>query len=340
MAQFSLLEVFNRPVVQSYIDVDPLVPSPFVQSGAFVADPRLSALLSGGSPTFVVPYIGGIDAGLEPNYGNTIYTDIAMPRDIKGGSMEGRVAYLNEAFREASLQRYLTQVNALELIGGKLNQLWLNSAENRARATLAGLRNYDQANGKKLTTDISAATATAATGFSFDAFVDVEATMRPANRGNGVMVVHPQVAAKIRKNNQAELLQTQANIPPVTVYNGRALVESELGTKIGTGANAKYVSLLAGAGAFSYAQAAGNDDLEVDRTAATSNGAGDRALWTRRNMVIHPQGFSFIAAESTLTGGTERQALSASWGDLQKAENWELTLDPLDTGFRFLISNL
>lgn len=336
----TLLEIFNRPVVMSYMDYDPIVPSPFVQSGAFVADSRLGALLAGGSPTFVVPYIGGIDSGLEPNYANTIYTDIAMPREIEGGSMQGRVAYLNEGFREASLQRYLTQVNALEIIGGKLNQLWLNSAENRARATLAGLRNYDQANGKKLTTDVSAATATANSGFSFDAFVEVEATMRPSQRGKGVMIVHPQIAAKMRKNNQAELLQTQANIPPITVYNGRALIESELGTKLGTGANAKYVSMLANTGAFSYSQTPGNDDLEIERTASTSNGAGDRVLWTRRNMLIHPQGFSFTAAESSLTGGTERQSLSASWGDLQKAENWEITVDPLDVGFRFLISNL
>ncbi|EMH4161651.1 hypothetical protein RJ498_000867 [Pluralibacter gergoviae] len=336
----SLQEVFNRPVVLSYMDNDPITPSPFVQSGAFTPDPRLGALLAGGSPTFVVPYVGGIDPGLEPNYGNTIYTDIAMPREIEGGSMQGRVAYLNEAFREATLQRYLTQVNALEIIGGKINQLWLNSAENRARATLAGLRNYDQANGKQLTTDISAATANANSGFSFDAFVEVEATMRPTQRGRGVMVVHPQIAAKIRKNNQAELLQTQANIPPVTVYNGRALIESELGTKLGTGANAKYVSFLANAGAFSYSQVPGPKDLRIEETQSTSNGAGDEVLWTRRNMLIHPQGFSFIAAENTLTGGTERQALSASWGDLQKAENWQITLNPLDVGFRFLISNL
>lgn len=336
----TLLEIFNRPVVMSYMDNDPITPSPFVQSGAFTSDARLGALLAGGSPTFVVPYIGGIDPGLEPNYGNTIYTDIAMPREIEGGSMQGRVAYLNEGFREASLQRYLTQVNAMEIIGGKINQLWLNSAENRARATLAGLRNYDQANGKQLTTDISAATANANSGFSFDAFVEVEATMRPSQRGRGVMVVHPQIAAKIRKNNQAELLQTQDNIPPVTVYNGRALIESELGTKLGTGANAKYVSFLANAGAFSYSQVPGPKDLRIEETQSTSNGAGDEVLWTRRNMLIHPQGFSFIAAENTLTGGTERQALSASWGDLQKAENWAITMNPQDVGFRFLISNL
>jgi len=336
----TLLEIFNRPVLLSYIDNDPLVPSPFVQSRAFVADSRLGTLVASGSRTFEVPYVGGIDSNLEPNYGNTIYTDIAMPREIEGGSMMGRMAFLNEGFREASLARYLTQVNALQLIGGKINQMWLNAAENRARATLAGLRNYDQANGKKLTVDVSAATATAASGFSFDAFVDGEAALAPGYRGNGVMIVHPAIAAKIRKENQAELVTVQSNIPHIRVYNGRALIESELGTKIGTGANAKYVTLLAGAGAFSYGQVPGNDDLEVERTAATSNGQGARVLWTRRNMLIHPQGFSFVAPESTLTGGTERQALSASWGDLQKAENWELTLDQAQVPFRFLITNL
>lgn len=336
----TLLEIFNRPVLLSYIDNDPLVPSPFVQSGAFTGDTRLAPLLKSGSATFEVPYIGGIDGGLEPNYGNTIYTDIAMPRDIAGGKMQGRVAFLNEGFREASLQRHLTQVNALEIIGGKISRMWQTGAENRARATLAGLRNYDQANGKVLTTDVSAASASETSGFSFDAFVEAEASLPPGERGTGVMIVHPAIAAKIRKQNVAELLQVQADIPPIRVYNGRALIESELGTKIGTGANAKYVTLLASAGAFSYSQAAGNDDLEVERTAATSNGQGDRVLWTRRNMLIHPQGFSFIADEASLTGGTERQSISASWGDLQKAENWKLTLEAKQTPFRFLITNL
>ena len=84
--------------------------------------------------------------------------------------------------------QYLSQVNSLELIGGLLNKYWLDAAENRARATVIGLRNYDQANGKRLTTDISASTATEATGFSVDAYIDAESTMKRELRGRGAIL--------------------------------------------------------------------------------------------------------------------------------------------------------
>ena len=85
---------------------------------------------------------------------------------------------------------------------------------------------------------------------------------------------------------------------------------------------------------------AGQDDLELERTANTGNGAGHTTLWTRRNVLIHPQGFSFIAEDNALTGGTKNEALSASWTDLTKAANWRKDADDAATPIRFLITNL
>lgn len=336
----SLVEVFNRDVVLSYLRPNPVAVSPLVQSGAFVSDDRLRPLLTGGSSTFVVPYINGVDGNVEQNYGNTILTDIAMPRTIDAGEMQGRVAFMNEGFVESVLAQYLSKVNSLELIGGMLNKYWQQAAENRALATVIGLRNYDQENGKKLTTDISASTATDASRWSVDAYIDAESTMNSALRGRGVMFVHSRIAAKMRKQQLLEHVTTSANLPPITVYNGRAVIETDTNTQIGTGANAKFITILAGPRAFAYDSVPGRKDLAVEETQSTGNGAGHEILWTRRNMLIHPQGFSFIAPANTLTGGTDRESLSASWADLQKAENWELKTAVEDTSIRFLITNL
>lgn len=335
----NLVDVFNRDVLLSYIAPDPLKSSPLVQSGAFSSDNRLRPLLTSGAKTFDIPYINGIDTNLEPNYGNTILTDIAMPRDITAGTQMGRVAFLNEGFVESVLGSYLSQVNSMEIIGGLIDGMWQASGENRARATVIGLRNFDQANGKTLSLDISKSTADATSAFSVDAFIDVEATMPRSRRGNGVMFVHPTIAAKLRKQQLIEKVTTSANLPPIDVYNGRAVVETDFGTKLGTGANAKYVTILASNGAFSYDVVPGRKDLQIESTASTGNGAGHDTLWTRRNMLIHPQGFSFIAAENTLTGGTKNEALSASWDDLQNAANWSMVAGASAVPFRFLITN-
>ena len=335
-----LREIFNKNVVLSYQVKDNLQRSKFWQSGAFVSDPRLHPLLTSGSRTFEVPYINPIDGNLEANYGNTILTDIAMPRTIDGSKSKGRLAFLNESFVESRLESYLMGQSPLQHVAQMIDNYWLAQAENRAVATVIGLLNYDQANGKTLTTDISKATADDASGFNVDAFIDAEGTLDESHQGLGILIVHPLIATKMRKQKLVEKVTTSDNLTPVEVYNGRTVVTSTKGTVIGTGKNAKYVSFLLGRGAFAADMVAGQDDLELERTANTGNGAGHTTLWTRRNVLIHPQGFSFIAEDSALTGGTKNEALSASWTDLTKAENWRKDAGDAAAPIRFLITNL
>ena len=59
-------------------------------------------------------------------------------------------------------------------------------------------------------------------------------------------------------------------------------------------------------------------------------------------MLIHPTGFSFVAAAATLTGGTKNEAISASWSDLTTAANWQLEVDDRladKLPFRILVNN-
>ncbi|UNU74114.1 hypothetical protein LU293_04250 [Moraxella nasovis] len=336
----NLRELFNKNVTLSYQVKDNLERSKFYQSGAFVSDSRLRPLLTSGSKTFEVPFIHPIDGNLEANYGNTIMTDIAMPRTIEGSKSKGRVAFLNEGFIESRLESYLTGQSPLQMIAQMIDNFWRTQAENRAIATLFGLLNYDQANGKKLSFDISKATADETSGFDVNAFIDADGSLDEAYQGQGVMVVHPLIATKMRKQKLVERVTTSDNLTPVETYNGRTIVQSTKGTVLGTGKNAKYVSYLLGRGAFAADMVTGLDDLELERTANTGNGAGHTTLWTRRNMLIHPQGFSFIAEDNQLTGGTKNEALSASWTDLTAAANWRLDASVEQTPIRFLITNL
>lgn len=333
-----LQDIFNKNVVLSYQKREDLTKSKFYQSGAFVSDSRLRPLLTSGSATFEVPYIHPIDGNLESNYSNTILTDIAMPRSIEASKSKGRAAFLNEGFLESRLATYLSGQNPLTHIAGMIDDFWIAQMENRAIATLFGLANYDHANGKKLTHDISKSTADDTSGFDVNAFIDAEGTLHESHQGRGLMVVHPLIATKMRKQRLVERVTTSDDLKPVETYNGRTVITSTKGTVLGTGKNAKYVSYLLGNGAFAADIVAAYDDLELERTANTGNGGGHTTLWTRRNALIHPQGFSFVA--ETLTGGTKNEALSASWDDLAKAENWRLDADADNTAIRFLITNL
>lgn len=335
----TLESVFDRDLLLSYLSADPIRQTPFWQSGAFASNGTVSKLIAAGSQDFTVPYIMDIDGDLEANYSNEIYTDIAMPREIGAGKMSGLMAYLNDSFIEANLTRALTGVEPLREIAKQIDGLWMQQAENRAIATVLGVRNHDQANGKVLTTDISKATADATSKFTVDAFIDAESTMARKYQGAGAIIVHPKVAAAMRKQNLIEKVTTSADLPPVEVYNGRAVVISDKGTVIGTGVNAKYVSVLVNQNAFAAESVPNARDLKLAETEATGNGGGHTILHTRRDMLVHPMGFSFNTA-AVLTGGTKNQALSASWSDLTAAANWDMVMDAQQVPFRFLVTNL
>lgn len=335
-----LRQVFNKDVTLSYRVAQPERQTAFWTSGAFVSDSRIRALLQTGLREFAVPTVGGIDTKLEPNYSNTVYTDIAKARGITGGKSKGRAAYVNEGFLESSLETYLMGQSPLQMIAGMIDNYWIAQAENRAIATVAGLYNYAKKNkANDFILDISKATADATSAYSIDAFIDAEAMLPKAFRGRGVMIVHPKKAAEMRKQQLLEKIAPSNNLPVIENYNGRTVIETTDLTSIGTGANAKYITYLLGQGAFVADSVAGNDDMEIERTAATGNGSGHTALWTRRNLIIHPQNFDFIATEQQLTGGTDNEALSASWTDLQNADFWNLAGNASETAIRFLVTN-
>lgn len=340
----TLREVFNREVMLSYRAEQPLKRTPMMQTGAFVTDTAIEAKLRGGDIEFSIPHVNPIDTRLEPNYSNTVYTDHASPRQITGGKTKARAAYLNEGFLESTLERHLLGMSPLQMMMGMIDDMWAQQAEHRAVATVYGIRNLvmnTPALKEQFVLDVSkTSAANEASSWDVNQFIDAESLMSRGYRGQGAIVVHSKIAAKMRKQNLIERVTISSDLPPVDVYNGRAVVEDDEDTVIGTGVNAQYITYLMGAGAFGVGSTPGVEDLEYDRTASTGNGSGHTALWTRRDMLIHPQGFNFIADEATLTGGTEREAISASWTDLQKKENWALAKDAKQTSIRFLITNL
>lgn len=337
----SLASVYDRDILLRTINANPERLTPFWSSGAFNTTGTISQLIAAGSPSFEVPYIMDIDGNLEANYGNEIYTDIAMPRGIEAGIMQGRMAKLNEHFIEARLTKALAAgERALPLIAQQVDGLWAEQFEHRAVATVIGIRNYDQANSKALAVDISAeSNVTDANRFNVDAFIDVESTMASKYRGSGAIIVHPKVKAAMRKAQMLVPFTDPANLKTVDVYNGRTVVESEVGTLIaGTATTARYVSYFVNTDAFAAESVRGERDMTYSSTELTGNGAGHELLHTRRDVFLHPQGWSFLG--TTLTGGTKNQALFASWSDLTLADNWQMVLEAKKVPFRYLVTNI
>ena len=103
--------------------------------------------------------------------------------------------------------------------------------------------------------------------------------------------------------------------------------------------NGSPVVALMGQGAFAYGMANPKVPLEYEREAARGNGGGAETLWTRRNMIVHPLGYSFTSA--VITGnGSETIARSASWQDLANATNWNRVFERKHIPIAFLVTGV
>lgn len=324
----SLLQVFDRDILESYVDLTPERSTVLWDSGVFLTDNRISRQLQNGSIDFNIPTIVGIDAEREAYYSNTEYTDIAEPQGISGGRMKGMLAQLNNGFAESKLAVHLNrEADQLKYIGQDINRYWARQAEIRAFATMNGLLNWDLAQtNQQLVID-------AGTTFDYDAFVEAEASMADQYEGSGIIAMNKQVYKAILKADAAAIETRPSDMGVVRYYNGRRIVITKDNTELTDG----FATYFLNAGAFIAESQAGQDDLEVGNSIQRGNGGGYKTLWTRRDMLIHPNGFSFTG--DILTGGTVNEALFANWDDLQQAENWELKVNAELVPFRALITN-
>lgn len=332
MAMTTLGDLFaaNRTaayeVVQSYMDVDPVTRTPFFESGLIVSNPIVAEMAQSSSGIVDLPFWGRIDASVEPNYSNDVYEDIAVPRAVAGSSMRARNAHLNEGFGSMDLVADITGSNPLERVASVLDNYWRQETELRAVATLRGILNDAIATSNGMVHE-----AAGADGITFEGLIDAQLTMGDAFGNVGGYVMNSAAFATLVKEGLASVARAPETNVLTRTLNGMPVIVNDRALTL----NGSPVVALIGAGAFAYGMAMPRIPLEYEREAARGNGGGAETLWTRRNIIIHPLGYSFTSA--SITGnGSETVARGAGWADLANAANWERIADRKQVPIAFL----
>lgn len=314
-----LSDVIFRDELRDYINVNSVEKTAFFESGILTSNSDMSQLLASPSNTFTIPWWVDLDASIESNYSNDVYTDIAVPLSVVTSSMQARAAYLNEGWNCMNLVKNITKQDPLEFVAGRLLSYWRKVAQRRAIATVIGIYNDNVAgNGGDMVVDaggtISAAAIIRAKGTMGDYSGDLG--------GLNVIAMHSAVQTELQILNLIDFTPIADQIPEFGRFQGmRVVVDDSM--PIITGTPNKYLSVIFGPGALGYAeqQPEGEDGLEYERAPDRGNGGGTETLWTRRNFVVHPLGFSFNSVTITGTPTTTRP-MSANWSDLALATNW------------------
>lgn len=330
-----LVELFDKDVVRSYrTQIRPMNVSPLFNSQAFVTDPDLSDALAAKSMSFGFGYLEPLDTNVEPNYSNTVFNDLVEPRGGAYGEQMGRKAMINESFGVSKLERQLTDGDPLLQFAQFESDWTLANLEHRAQATLVGIQADDTANhGGSLTTDVSSKTGDAAL-FTTDTFLQATQGMPQDIERRGVIVMHNDKYYDLLRQKLVNKEVASDGVTPIETYNGLAIIRSNRMTKFGT----KYRTMIIGAGAFGYAYADGPDNLATDSSESRGNGGGFNTIHLRKNVIVHPQGYSFTASAADLTGGTKNEALFANWDDLQKPDHWSRIASREQIAIGFLIT--
>lgn len=323
------------PIVESFLVEDPIERTAFFQSGILATgDPRIQAILDAASPVAAIPYWNPIDSGVEPNYSNDVYDDVAVPRSVDTGLQMGRIAYLNEGFSAMSLVKAVTKQDPLEYVASVLDNYWERQMQRRLIATSLGLYNWDAARGA------SSDMITDANGqFSADAFIDATAQMGDWLDSMSVVAMPRVVYTQMQKQNLIDFVEESEAKVRIPYYQGSRVVVDDGMPVFGDPGERQALAVLYAPGAFGYAMNMPAQAQEFERQAARGNGGGVDTLWTRRDVIIHPLGFSFTS--EVITGnGTEQRPASASWSDLADPTNWERKYDRKNVPVAFLVVDI
>lgn len=315
-----LSDVVFRDELRDYISVNTVERTAFFESGILTTNSDMTQLLASPSNTFTIPWWVDLDASIESNYSNDVYTDIAVPLSVTSASMQARAAYLNEGWNAMSLVKNITKQDPLEFVAGRLISYWQRVAQRRTIATTIGIYNDNvTSNGSDMVVD-AGGTINAA------AIIRAKATMGDYSGqlgGLSVIAMHSAVQAELQILNLIDFSPLADQIPEFGRFQGmRVVVDDSMPVIAGT--PNKYLSVIFGPGAIGYAeqQPEGRDGLDWEFVNDRGNGGGAETLWTRRNFVVHPLGYSFLSATITGTPTTTRP-ISANWSDLALATNWE-----------------
>lgn len=337
-----LSDVVFRDELRDYMRVNTAEKTAFFQSGILVNNSDMSTLLASPSNTFTIPWWVDLDASIESNYSNDVYTDIAVPLSVTSASMQARAAYLNEGWNAMNLVKNITNQDPLEFVASRLTNYWQRVAQRRTIATVVGLYNDNVAdNGGDMVVDAGGPISAAA-------IIRAKATMGDytpqiitpsGTKALSSIAMHTAVYTELQILNLIDFTPIADQVPEFGRYQNMIVVLDDSMPVIGTGEDAKYLSVIFGPGAIGYAEEQDEDDMEYDREPARGNGGGAETLWTRRNFVLHPLGYSFLSTTITGTPGTTRP-VSANWADLALATNWERKFNRKQVPLAFVTSTV
>jgi hypothetical protein len=333
MAQTQISDVVVPSVFAPYVQLLSTSLSLLIKTGVILTDPLLDQFVRDGGQFIDMPHFNDL-GDTEANISGDSPSDViaanyglgtpsprldSTPENITTGQTRAVRHNRNQSWSSMDLAAQLAGADPMDAIASRVAGYWTRQDQLQLNASIEGIIADNVANDSSdMVNDISTSGAiTDANRFSADAFIDAMQTMGDHKTMVSAIGVHSVVHARMQKLNLIDFVpDSEANVGFGT-YQGKPLIVDDGMSVTLNGANTRYWTQIYGPGVFGLGTGSPRVPSEVERQGAAGNGGGQEILYSRREFLLHPQGFNFEATTgSGMVGQSPTNAelaLAATW---------------------------
>jgi hypothetical protein len=221
-------------------------------------------------------------------------TQKSTPARVTAGAQIAKKDYRAKSWSAMELTSAVSGEDIPAYIASIGATYWTQDIQQNVLAKLKGIEVDNAANDGS---DMIVSVGSDATGSPTDAqsvtintILDVCQTMGDSADKLGVIIMHSQVFTNLMKREPGSFQAPSETTPFVTYYQKRVVIDD--GVPVAQGTNRKtFTTYILGQGAFAYGEASYGRGTTVAYLDDSGNGGGEERLYTRRQLLIHPQGF-------------------------------------------------
>lgn len=309
--------------------IDPRVFSPYLQeltveksllirSGIVERNPLLDSFLAGGGHFIEMPKWQDLADG-EANYSS--FANNAAGIDAVTSVQENGIRLnRNKVFGARDMASDIAGSDPMDVIANRFADWWVRHDQALLLSILKGLvlEDIDADGSADLINSVAVtgSVAGSANKFSAEALLDTFQILGDGKSNISAIAVHSYIHTQMQKQNLIDYTpDSEANIGFGTYMGKTLLVDDGLTVTAGTdapGGNSQpaYDTVAFAPGAFQLGFGNPRVPVETNREPLTGHGGGEEYIVTRREMVLHPVGFSINIDNANTAMGNDRQSLS------------------------------
>lgn len=303
MATTQLLNIVEPKVFDVYARQQTTLKSALISSNVVNRTNDMDNKAAQGGAVFEAPHFNPF-TWTESNVASDDPNLKSVPAAVNVASQIGRTDYREKDWSVMNLAQSVSGAPILDYAASIVGTYWAQDYQQNVLAKLKGIELTNIANnGGDMVLNLGSdatGTPTAAQSVNFGSVLDGLQTMGDAMDKLGVIVMHSQVFTNLMKLEATAFTAPSTNSPFMTYYGKRVIIDDAVPVVSGTNRKT-YTTYILGQGAFAYGEASAPHGTEVWRDPAAGNGWGEERLYSRKQLIIHPVGFTCAAAVSSGT---------------------------------------